>query len=423
MIASLVAFTCLAFAQAETSPANVDDAVLRSQVRRYLRQIDHRELEMRNAAEKSLIELGPRVLTLLPAITPRTSAEFKERLGRVRKTLELAAAEAATHSSEITLQGEMTFAEAMQALEKQSGNHAAGYDNYSGTVTVNADKAPYWKVLDEVLDQVNLTADPYGGRGDAVNIRARPEDQLPRAGRASYNGVYRFEALRIDAVRDLRNPQINGLRLTMLIEWEPRVRPIGISQPLDALTITAENGDALAVDEGRRTLSALVQNEIPSTEMTIPLSLPPRSVEKIATLKGSLTTLAPGRVESFEFTGIETAKLVEQQRGGVTVTFERLSRNGQIWGARVLVRFDKAANALESHRNWIFSNPAYIIDSTGEQIDFASFETTRQAENEVGVEYYFDLENGPEDCTFVYKTPAAIVKRQIEYTLSDIPLP
>ena len=68
---------------------------LRLQVRRLVRELDDVQRTTREAAEHSLIELGPPVLDLLPAPGRDTSAEVKVRLERVRKALESAVAEAA----------------------------------------------------------------------------------------------------------------------------------------------------------------------------------------------------------------------------------------------------------------------------------------------------------------------------------------
>jgi hypothetical protein len=37
--------------------------------------------------------------------------------------------------------------------------------------------------------------------------------------------------------------------------------------------------------------------------------------------------------------------------------------------------------------------------------------------------YYFDLEDGPQGLTFVYKTPAVVTLLPVEYELKDLELP
>lgn len=87
------------------------------------------------------------------------------------------------------------------------------------------------------------------------------------------------------------------------------------------------------------------------------------------------------------------------------------------------LRFDDAANALESHRGWVYQNEAYLTDKDGKKLENVGFQATRQETNEVGVAYLFDLPDGPEGCKFVYKTPALVLQLPVEYELKDIELP
>lgn len=151
--------------------------------------------------------------------------------------------------------------------------------------------------------------------------------------------------------------------------------------------------------------------------------LPDRSVKEIKTLSGTLMALVPGRVETFEFTDLATARNVQQRRGGVTLLLEQTFKNVGLYDVRIRVQFDKAANALESHRGWIYNNDAYMLDPSGQRVENAGIEATRQAINEIGLSYKFVLDDGLAGHTFVYKTPAAIVRMPVNYELRDIKLP
>jgi hypothetical protein len=63
------------------------------------------------------------------------------------------------------------------------------------------------------------------------------------------------------------------------------------------------------------------------------------------------------------------------------------------------------------------------LSPDGEQIPYAGLEATRQEENEVGIAYLFDLPKGPAGHTFVYKTPAGIIRKPVEFELKEIELP
>ena len=87
------------------------------------------------------------------------------------------------------------------------------------------------------------------------------------------------------------------------------------------------------------------------------------------------------------------------------------------------MRFDEANDALASHRNWIYDNRAYIETPGEDPIEFDFYEPTFQGENEVGVKYLFGRDELPSNGVFVYETPGSILKSEVEFKLSDVPLP
>ncbi|MCO6459661.1 MAG: hypothetical protein J5I93_30480 [Pirellulaceae bacterium] len=395
---------------------------LEAAVRRLVRQLDSSELAARDEAERALIELGPGVLDYLPRITARTPAEVKERLGRVAQAVEKVAAEAVGKASRVTLEGEMSLADAIAGLTAQTGNRLTGYEDRSAKVNLKAQDATFWETLDQILDQASLTINPFGGRANMLTVQSRPEMELPRYGRANYSGPFRFEAIRVQTRRDLRNPEVQGMQVTVDISWEPRNTPILISQPLAELSARDEDGVAIEVD-GQGARGGRVSPDISSLELDLPFQLPERGVSKIARLKGTLSALVPGRVESFEFDNLLQAKDVEKRRASVTVILEGVRKNGDLYEALVRVRYDEAANALESHREWIYNNDVFMLDAKGRRVEFATLNTTRQEPNEVGIGYLFALESQPADYKFVYRTPAVIINSRIDYELNDIDLP
>ena len=158
-------------------------------------------------------------------------------------------------------------------------------------------------------------------------------------------------------------------------------------------------------------------------KLDLPLRLPPRDVQKIASLKGKLTAMIPGKIETFRFSKLAGAKNVEKRIAGVTVTLEEVRKNNEAWEVRVKARFDDAGDALASHRNWIFANPAFLEGPDGKPVAYDTFETTAQEKNEVGLAYLFNLDKPLGQFTFVYKTPGVIITSEFPYELKDIKLP
>ena len=329
MLATFVMFAGLACGQPAAAPPAQNTsqpaerpAELKAAVAKLVRQLDDTQLARREAAEKELIGLGPAIVDLLPPVTRQMPAEVKERLARVRRTLESSAAELSLAPTRVTLKGPMKLSDALAAIEKQTGNRLVDYreefNQQRREVTIEGeikDKL-FWEALDGVLDQGELTTYAFSGERGATAIVARGEGETARSKRGVYSGLFRFEPLRVEAVRDIVNPANHALRIFLDIAWEPRLQPILVAQPLDALKATSDTGEDLPIDGREGEIEIPVDGDSSATEMYIPLELPGRNVSKIASLKGKLDVLAPGRVETFEFSDLEKAKGVEQRNGG-----------------------------------------------------------------------------------------------------------
>jgi hypothetical protein len=446
MLTELVLVSSLVLGQAETNPeekpaetkpvpakpaAAAADAELAKKVAALVKQLDSNQQAQREAAEKELVALGPDVLPLLPALTPRTPAEVRNRLTRVRNALQKAEIEAATKPALVTLSGEMLFSEAAAAISEQTGNKLVDYRerfNQEGTdpkIKVELDKVPFWQALDTILDAASLTIYNYDEEREALAYTSRGDNAAPRLGKASYSGLFRLEPTRIEAVRDLKNSDMHSLKLVTDAIWEPRVRPIVLEIPLADVSATDENGGEIGIDRAQGTLEVPADGTNAAVEIELPLVAPARSVAQVGSIKAKLTAVVLGKVESFEFPDLDKLKSAELERGGVTVTVESCRQNGDIYDVNMRVRFDKAANALESHRGWIYNNECYLIDPKGQRNENAGLEATLLADNEVGLSYKFDLGEDvkPAGHKFVYKTPAAIIRIPADFELKGIDLP
>lgn len=439
MVHSLLLVSALALAQADGKAADVPaektktaaaapSADLAAKVKALIRQLDSDQQAKREAAEKELVALGEDVLPLLPPITRTTPAEVKNRLGRVRKALMDLAIAATTKPKFVTLSGEMLLSEALAEIEKQTGNRVTDsreQDKSDPKITLKLDKAPFWEALDTILDAAQLTLYNYDSEQGELSYIARDENALPRIGRGNYSGIFRLEPTRIEIDADLRNPASKALRLTVDAAWEPRVRPVVIMLPVGQFQATDEGGNAVEVDSGDGDLEFPVDGFGAGVELVIPFKIPARTVKQIASIKGKLTAVLLGREETYEFPNPESKKGVEEERGGVTVILDQCRKVDELLEARMRVKFDKASNALESHRGWIYNNPCYLEDAKGDKVEQAALEATLLDENEVGIVYRFDLgdEANASKYKLVYKTPAAIIEVPVEFELKAIDLP
>lgn len=417
---------------AEPDPATVE------QVEQLVRQLNDDQATRRDEAEQELLKLAPtanadacdKYLQLLPKPTEGMPAEVRLRLLRLRKGIETEQSSRTLKESRLTLSAqEMELSELFAAIKTQTGNQLSDHREQFGQnavarpVTIEIEDEPFWQALDKILDAAEMTTYAFSGE-DNLAIIDRDEGALPRAEGASYAGPFRIQATTVTARRDLRSSEQQTTRVELDISWEPRLRPIALTQAVDTLEVTTDEGSKLKVNGQRESLNVEVQPGSHATEFTIPLELPPRSATKLASFKGRMSALVPGRLVEFKFEDLDKPKSSTQSRGGVNVTLNGVRKNQELWEVHMRLKVESAEAGLESHRGWVFQNLTYLLNKQGELIDHAGFETTMQTESEVGFAYFFEIPDDEiADYTWVYRTPAAIVRLPVEFELKDIPLP
>lgn len=413
----------------QSEPASSDQAkLLEQQVQAWVLELDADEKQARVDAEKKLIELGGSVLEHLPVIDNTTSAETKDRLTRIRSTLEKQLAAKAAEATTITASGKMTLNEFFELVKKQTGNELVDFRNQFGQgdndleVELDVKNKPFFEVLDEVSDQVGLTVYNYGGQARKMMLVARSSEAPNRTTSAGYGGPFRFEATEIVARRSLRD-QTNSLRVRVEALWEPRILPIVVSLPYGSFSAEGDNGEALALSTTEGVAQIPVQSTVTGIDLIVGLDLPDRSVAKIAKLKGQIVAMVPGREIDFEFDKLKGARNVIKKRAGVTVTLDRAAKIRMIHEFRIKLRLSENPAALQSHLDWASNNVIYLEDKDGKKVENPTFEQYLARENEVGFRYLFPLEDDIENYKLVYRTPAGMINLPVEFELKDIELP
>ncbi len=403
-----------------------DDPSVESTVRRLVRQLDGPRLAERETAERELLEMGPKVLDLLPTPQDRLSAEVQQRVGRIRHMLTQQLAVAAAEPSRVKLEGTLPLTEILTGIQEQTGNRIvlrdAGGLGGERKLTVDFDGVSFWQALDELTQQAGLSVYPYG-EDKAIALVARGEGSQARESLVSYSGPFRFEAIRVLAQRDLRAADGGSLRLTVEATWEPRLSPISLQQPMNTVEALDEKGNPIAVDQQKAAIEVPVSPLATAVEIVLPFELPSREVNKIARLSGNLRALVPGNIETFRFDDLTEAKNVEKRVAGVTVRLEQVRKNNAVWEVRIRVRYDEPAGSMASHRTWMFDNEAYLEGPQEKKLEYDAFETTWQSENEFGIAYLFGLQEPLDDYFFVYKTPSRILASDFHYAIEGVELP
>jgi len=403
---------------------------LRPQVSQLIKALEADERDDRDAAEKRLISIGIPVLELLPQTDDNSPAELTARIERIRRALQLEAAKEILAPSRLTLEGTFDIPQILAQIEKQTGNHVVDYRERFGQPQTNIElqlqikDEPFWPAFDKILDQAGLTIYNYVGQTQTLGVVAKDSGERDREDAAAYSGLFRVEAAEVMAQRNLRNPTNQSLRLRFELLWEPRVVPILVQQAMSDLEILGDDGKAIEVAAPEGTIQLPVQSTVAGLDLVIPLTLPDRSTQSIKQLKGQFTALIPGREETFEFAGLESARNVTRDVDGLTVTLDEVRKNGSVFEVRVRLKIANAGKAFQSHLDWASNNKVYLVGPDGQQIDNPNFERYLEREDEIGFAYLFPIDE--EEITgyrLVYKSPVAIVDVPFEFELKEIELP
>ena len=403
---------------------------LRPQVSQLIKALEADERDDRDAAEKRLISIGIPVLELLPQTDDNSPAELTARIERIRRALQLEAAKEILAPSRLTLEGTFDIPQILAQIEKQTGNHVVDYRERFGQPQTNIElqlqikDEPFWPAFDKILDQAGLTIYNYVGQTQTLGVVAKDSGERDREDAAAYSGLFRVEAAEVMAQRNLRNPTNQSLRLRFELLWEPRVVPILVQQAMSDLEILGDDGKAIEVAAPEGTIQLPVQSTVAGLDLVIPLTLPDRSTQSIKQLKGQFTALIPGREETFEFAGLESARNVTRDVDGLTVTLDEVRKNGSVFEVRVRLKIANAGKAFQSHLDWASNNEVYLVGPDGQQIDNPNFERYLEREDEIGFAYLFPIDE--EEITgyrLVYKSPVAIVDVPFEFELKEIELP
>ncbi|QDU54306.1 hypothetical protein [Aeoliella mucimassa] len=431
-------FAATLIAPPYTTRADEVDDILAEQIEELVAGLDADTISERDIAEENLLRLvdvegvGPeKFLQVLPKPNDSMPASVSERLAIIRKQVETRIASDSVKPTLVTMDAvAWSLEDTLKELEKQTGNKIIcdREENLDtgplspGEIVLQVKDEPFWSVMDQVMDQAKLSMYPFAGE-NAVSLVERGEGEGSRFGRANYTGPFRFEATEISAIRGLRQVDNQALNIDLEISWEPRLRPIAITQSLDQVDVVTAGGNRLDAKQSGRVYNIEVQEGSCASTITMPFALPSRDVDEIMLLGGSIRALMPGKREKFRFDELSSKEPIVQTVGGVKVTLERVFQNGPVWEVHMSFVLEDAHDALASHRGWVFNNLTYLVGADGEPIDHAGFEVNKQTRTEIGIAYLFDLPDGVEGLSWVYESPVSIVEQEYKFQLEGVKLP
>lgn len=431
-------------------PAEVDLAAavdFAAEVPIWIADLDASTAQARRTAEQQLIEAGADAAQFVPIVLDHLSIDARQRLQRIQSRWRSLKTRDELETTIVSLKDATTLGDALEAISAASGiefdTEAAGPSiDLTRSIRPSALPMGFWPAIDNVLDQTDLDINFYAGDRETLSLVPRREDRLSRSDSAAYAGIYRLEPTIVTARRVLGAPLQSGLNLTMTISWQPNRTPIGLSLPIAALSGKLDTGAKLMPQASGDTIDVATSSELAQSQFFLPMQLPPRRFDRgekqggrnagettpdaseIVRLTGEISALLPGERREFELRLDEVA--ASAQYDEMTVSIESVRKNEPLHEIRVGVELENADRSLESHRQWIFENEAYLRMPDGGRVDHLGYEVYRQTASGVGIGYLFDFGGAdvpPPGTVLIYESPTSVIQNVVPFILNGIPLP
>ncbi len=419
--ATVVVWSSATQGQESADAARRQPQGLGAEVDSLVRQLRRGSLADRNKVEQKLKSLGPAALPYLPPPDSDMPAELKVRLQRIIGDLERQSAESIWKASRFKLQGERTIGEWFGEITRQTGNKLSAEDLPEGKLELAFESTDFWPGLDRLLDKWQLDVDIYGGEPGTLTIVGRSPKRRSRAKRAVYTGPIRVEPTRVVTSRDVRTTGPPTARLELELAWEPRLAPIAVRFPLLEFFTVDDKGKLYECISPDATPTFPVRPGMSAVTLAVPFPAPPRDVKRWSRVGGVCQLLVPGEQTTFQFADL--TKPATKRQAGVQVSFEGARENGDVWEVRLKLEYDEAFTGLDSHRGWVQDNPIYLTTTNGKREEPLGLQLTSQTRNSMGFAFLFDLSQELNKYQLHYATPAKILRREVNFDMSEIDLP
>lgn len=420
-------------ARCEGQPPKAKEDELKSLVRQHLADLDSNQLARRQTAEKQLLDLGPRILNLLPASDLLPSAAVRATVTRVRVTLERRQALESVQAARVTTAGDLTLEDWLKQVESQTGNHievaALSSENNKQILNQPSENVPFWPAMEKTIQTTGLR---YRFEADSSMLKLVPQTDpaADAAWQATSSGPFRVAVDWVRPRKVVGNDRQQRLRTELSVAPEPRLRALFLKLLAKDFQATGPRGQMfpaadtsaqydLPLGEGGRyvtwNLDFAADGSLTESDI-FPLKITGKAAMQIAA--GS---------EHIRFSDLVDGAGTARRRGGVTVTVQKIKSQTGADGKlavsiKVLVVYDTGGPAFESHRTWIFHNKVYL-DHHDQKPSPANggFETDLQQNRAVGVTYRFEGLSGKlEDYQFVYVAPTLIVDVPFKIELNGV---
>lgn len=403
-------------------PAQLDPEMQR-RVRLWTRQLNADELSERDQAEREMLAEGTLLLDYLPPETAGQSAELRERLTRIRVTLETRAAEEVAKPIAVTLKGEYGLPELVENIRQQTNNVTQVAPAEPKRLAIDWENVPYWVALDEIMDRAQMSFDSDQSPGVTL---VPAVDRAPRKTYASYHGAFRVSPTRLQHSRDLTSSQATQSQFSLQLEWEPKLRVIRLELPLDGVEIVHPTDATIkqTVGNSGEKIGFGVTNEKSGAKAHFAWPNLDAWDAEVVDVRGKFQLLVAGREETFRFENLKVALQNKQliEKSGIKVQLEEVNYDEHLMLIKIGIQFSDAKQSLESHFGWIFQNPIEIRDREGQVHSYLTIESGGAREQGLALVYIFDRFDDLEGLDLVYRSPGILIETEVPFEMKGIPL-
>ncbi len=393
-------------------------------VRKLLRDLNSKNLKERDEAEKSLIAMGPAALGFLPEVDANTSGEMKVRLQRIRQQMQSQNIETFFEFSKVTLSGKMKLTEAIKEITKQTENKITlgGEDALEDVeVELNEKDAPFWEVMDKIMQQAKLRVNTFATE-EGLSLVPGMAERSSSQPNSFTTGPFRVDVASVQSTLPFNSRLGGQLDLSLMVSWEPRLKPVFVQIPMASLQATTNNEKVLTSASPDAAPEVPLNTGGSSAQIDLQLQRPDRSASKLSKLSGEFTFAVPGEKHKYVFKKFANGASQSEKFGDVEVTWkghaatELCTRCGswlnsetrKVPWTRFAVGFCRTkltclTQRTKTRERW----PADLCGNSECRC----------------IAYLFQINGNPDEFQLIYESPGVITQQTVKYELADIELP
>jgi hypothetical protein len=297
-------------------------------------------------------------------------------------------------------------------------------------IALNLDRVPFWQALDAIADAAGASVYLYP-RGGRITLVKRPARR--QVSRVSHDGFFRCSLRKVLASLDLETGA-DSCTVFLEVAWEPDLQPLYLETRPQDLRLVDERGKAVPLSADGSSL-APVEGRI-SLVNEVQLPGLPRPAGRIGLLEGRLNVIAPTKMLTFTFDGLDrlekaAADAPERRltQEGVTCRLGKIVLAKDRWTVQVFLDYPPGNRELESYQSWVVNNELALESPDGKRrLSSSDYVLENATARRAVLSYHFrdrdrQVRGRPEDWRLTYRTPARVVEWPVRFSFKDVPLP